>query len=107
MLMVRYYILRCSTGRRRMPNDKVIGVPWATYLEWFAAAWKPGQHIALIGPTGEGKTTHAVGILNMRKWVMAFDPKGGDTTLGKMKLRRITSWPPPRDIEEALAEKKS
>lgn len=89
-----------------MTAEKVIGVPWDTYLKWFSDVWAPGQHVALVGPTGEGKTTHAVGILGLRKWLMALDPKGGDSTLGKMNLRRVPTWPPPRDVEEALAEHK-
>lgn len=87
-------------------TDKVIGVPWDTYLRWFAEVWDPGQHVALIGPTGEGKTTHAVGILGLRKWVLAMDPKGGDSTLAKMRLPRVPDWPPPKQIERDLADGK-
>jgi hypothetical protein len=58
--------------------------------------WRPGVHWALIGPTGQGKSTHAVGILSQRKWVVALDPKGEDETLEASGYHRVTSMPPPR-----------
>lgn len=86
------------------PDQKVVGVPWSTYIRWFADVWKPGEHVALVGPTGEGKTTHAVGILELRRYILALDPKGGDDTLSRMKLRRVPTWPLPRDVERDIAE---
>ncbi len=59
--------------------------------------WKPGQHWALIGPTGEGKSTHAVGILDLRKWVLSLDPKGEDETLEASGYVRVRRMPPPKD----------
>lgn len=59
--------------------------------------WKPGQHWALIGPTGEGKSTHAVGILGLRKWVLSLDPKGEDETLESSGYQRLRTMPPPSD----------
>ena len=58
--------------------------------------WKPGQHWALIGPTGEGKSTFAVGILEGRKWVLSLDPKGEDETLESSGYERVLSMPPPK-----------
>jgi hypothetical protein len=59
--------------------------------------WKPGQHWALIGPTGEGKSTFAVGLLEGRTWVLSLDPKGEDETLESSGYVRSVSMPPPRD----------
>ena len=56
--------------------------------------WQPGQHIASIGPTGEGKTTYNVGLLGVRKFVMALDPKGKDETLSASGYVRVASLPP-------------
>jgi hypothetical protein len=64
--------------------------------------WKPGGHWALIGPTGEGKSTHAVGILEQRKWVLSLDPKGEDETLESSGYVRVKSLPPPSDRLGAL-----
>lgn len=56
-------------------------------------AWEPGQHMALIGTTGDGKTTHAVGILGQRKFVLALDPKGEDETLAQSGYIRVRGLP--------------
>ena len=87
-------------------GKKVVGVSWNIFLEWFKDAWEPGQHIALIGPTGEGKTTLAVGILTQRKWVIALDPKGEDDTLSESGFVRVAKLPLPRRIRNDIAEGK-
>jgi energy-coupling factor transporter ATP-binding protein EcfA2 len=70
--------------------------------------WEPGEHFALVGPTGEGKTTLAVALLGLRKYVLALDPKGEDETLASSGYRRITGLPPahhlPRDVQKDLDE---
>lgn len=70
----------------------VQGMGWDDFLVWFKDAWKPGEHVAFVAPTGEGKTTTAVGILKQRKYVLALDPKGGDSTLKAAGFERITKW---------------
>ena len=91
-------------------QTQVIWLPWDSYLNWLggklrAAAnasgdrlelggpWEPGKHMALIGITGGGKTTHAVGILNLRKFVLALDPKGEDETLAQAGYVRVRDLP--------------
>jgi hypothetical protein len=59
-----------------------------------------------VGPTGEGKTTFAVGILSLRKWIMALDAKGEDSTLAASGFQRITKFPLPRKLRDAVAENK-
>lgn len=70
------------------------------------APWKPGQHMALVGKTREGKSTFAVGILATRKYVLALDPKGEDETLAASGYQRVTGLPPkkklPHEVEKAL-----
>lgn len=61
------------------------------------APWKPGNHWALVGPTGEGKSTFGVGIISQRKWVVSLDPKGEDETLEAAGYVRVRSMPPPAD----------
>jgi hypothetical protein len=84
----------------------VVGVPWEHFRGYFRENWKPGQHVALIGPTGEGKSTFAVGSLQDRKYVLAFDPKGGDDTLAASGYERITRWPPPSRIWNDISDGK-
>lgn len=70
----------------------VEGMAWDDFLAWFREHWQPGEHVAFVAPTGEGKTTTAVGILKQRKYVLALDPKGGDSTLKAAGFERITKW---------------
>lgn len=85
-----------------------VWLDWPDYLAWLGGKlrtthdylgrvvrlgppWAPGEHMAFIGPTGEGKTTHAVGVLGTRKFVLALDPKGEDDTLAASGYVRVTS----------------
>lgn len=65
---------------------------WDEHLEFMRTHWQPGQHIAIVGPTGSGKSTYAVGLLKNRRYVLGFDPKGGDSTLAGSGFERISSW---------------
>jgi hypothetical protein len=98
----------------RTDPEPLDGITWSQFLIALRRgssaprirAWQPGSHVALIGPTGEGKTTFAVGLLKLRKYVLALDPKGGDTTLARSGFTRITSLPPPGWVQDDLAEGK-
>jgi energy-coupling factor transporter ATP-binding protein EcfA2 len=81
---------------RRSYEVSVVGLPWEKFLRYMAWAWKPGAHICLIGPTGEGKTTLAAGLLGLRHWVMALDPKGEDETLTESGFERVGTLPQSR-----------
>lgn len=85
---------------------KIVAVPWNIFLRWMADVWHIGQHIAIVGPTGEGKTTFVKPLLDMRKWCLVLDPKGEDETLEKYGFTRITSFPLPRRIRNDIAEGK-
>lgn len=87
-----------------MPTTpEVEAKPWDEFLQWFAGVWKPGEHLAMIAPTGAGKTTFGVGVMHYcRKFVLAFDPKGGDSTLRGSGWRRLPSWPPPPAVYDEM-----
>lgn len=87
-------------------STRVIAVEWDTFLRWFKDVWQPGQHMALIGPTGEGKTTFAAGVLPLRKYVLALDPKGEDDTLSRSGFERILGWPITSDMRDDIREGK-
>lgn len=92
-------------------HAQVVWLDWEKYLAWLSGrltraetSWgervqlgpplAPGQHAALIGPTGCAKTTHAVGILGTcRKYVLALDPKGEDETLTSSGYIRVRELP--------------
>lgn len=76
---------------------------WDGFLEWFGGVWKPGEHLAVIAPTGAGKSTFTIGVLKQcRRYVLAFDPKGGDTTLRGSGWGRLPTWPPPSKVYEDM-----
>lgn len=80
---------------------------WPEFVKRFGAQWKQGQHMALVGITGCGKTTFASQLLANRRYVLALDPKGGDSSLSTLERRgfqRITQWPPPRQVRQDIAE---
>lgn len=82
----------------------ILGLEWDDFLTYFASQWRQGEHVAIVGPTGCGKTTCAVGITRLRRWVLALDAKGGDSTLQKSGYRRVGEWPLPRSIRRDIAE---
>jgi hypothetical protein len=102
-----------ARGRYVAP-EVVEGITWDQFLVALRRgstrpvirAWQPGDHVALVGPTGEGKTTFAVGLLNLRKYDLALDPKGEDTTLSRSGFVRITRLPPPGWVQDDIAEGK-
>lgn len=72
-----------------------------------APYWAPGQHVALIGRTREGKTNLAVWIMSVRTWKLALDPKGEDDSLSAAAgYIRIKALPPPRRLQNQMAEGK-
>ena len=81
--------------------------------------WRQGEHVAIIGTTGTGKTTIAQPLLECRQYVVALALKKQDETLERFKngvhygmspyrvirkwppdypMKRVIFWPKPKDI---------
>lgn len=76
---------------------QVQGLSWDRFIDLLRDEWEPGEHMSIIAPTGEGKTTVVTSILNDvgRKYELAIDPKGGDSTLAALGWSRIHRIPAP------------
>jgi len=87
-----------------VPVPDIQAKSWDQFLKDFRSEWKPGQHIAIIAPTGQGKTTVLVTLLGLRNFVLGFDPKGGDDTLAKSQYPRLPTWPPASKYYDKMAK---
>lgn len=81
-------------------HEPIPRVPWSEFIA--RIDWRQGEHVALVGPTGRGKTTLALALLPKRDWVVILGTKPKDSTLNGLSGRRgsftrISSWPPPND----------
>jgi hypothetical protein len=89
-----------------VPAPDIVGKSWDAFLDDFKGEWRPGQHVAVIAPTGQGKTTVLVTLLERcRNFVLGFDPKGGDETFAKTGYPRLTQWPPPSRDYDRMAKR--
>lgn len=79
-------------------------VEWDRFLE--GLRWRQGEHVTLLGPTGSGKTTLALELLPLRKWVLVLGTKPKDATLEHLihddGYVRIDRWPPPATVQRVI-----
>lgn len=79
------------------PTTDVLRLPWSEAKE--AIGWRQGEHITIVGPTGQGKTTMALDLLLERAYPLVFATKTKDDTLSKWaRAHRFPisrTWPLP------------
>jgi len=86
------------------PSSQVIAMPWDDFAPWFTERWGQGEHIAVVGPTGSGKTTLQMRLGELRNWAAVLDGKGGDRTLDAAGWQRVTRWPLPLHLKSDIKE---
>jgi hypothetical protein len=52
-----------------------VDISWDAFLHKFRGIWKQGEHVTLYAATGQGKTTLALEILPIRKYMVVFATK--------------------------------
>jgi len=70
-------------------------VEWARFKPYFFRNWQQGEHVSIIGPTGQGKTTLAKEILPRRDYVVVLGTKPKDKNLASFTeqgYKRIQKW---------------
>lgn len=70
-------------------------IPWETAKH--EMDWRQGEHVTIIGPTGQGKTTLALDLMEQRGYPLIIATKPRDTTMERMKRNGWTvsrQWPP-------------
>lgn len=68
-------------------GERAPRVPWDVFYTKFFE-WHPGEHVTMIGPTGQGKTTAMLGILPKRKYRAVLGTKPADDTLDDLVKRK-------------------
>lgn len=77
------------------------------FLTIFGNTWKQGEHVAICGPTGSGKTYSAQDILKLKKRVVVIATKSKDETLDCYRgFKRRDTWPPDWNEKLVLFWKK-
>lgn len=71
-------------------------VPWEQLQRDLTRNWAQGEHIAIVGPTGCGKTTLISRLMPVRSYIVVFVSKVHDSTLRNdfPEFERIEQWPP-------------
>ena len=85
-------------------ETEVEALTWRPFLERQRDHWEPGEHWAVVAPTGEGKTVFTSGLCRTRRYVLGLDQKGGDKTLLQLGWDRIEAWPPSRTDRKEMEE---
>lgn len=85
---------------------QAIHIPRKQFVKMFGEAYRPGQHVTFLGPSGRGKTTLAEQLLrSVRKFhpqitavVLHGKIKGRDSSIDRMSAKSgypiSTKWPP-------------
>jgi len=83
--------------------DQVAYVPWADFRR--RLGWQQGEHVTLIGKTPSGKTTLALQLLPLRRFVAVLATKPRDPLIERLRSQgyKVTrTWPVPAEVYERV-----
>lgn len=86
------------------PRGNVTVMPWTEFAARFAAEHEQGEHVAIVGPTGSGKSVLGLmlcQVIGQRTAsdgrparVVVFATKPRDRTVTALKWPQVREWPP-------------
>lgn len=82
-----------TADRNRKLSREAPRVPWDVFIRGWQ--WGSGEHVALIGPTGQGKTTLLLNLLPKHPYVVVFANKPRDRTMDalvRQGYKRMAKW---------------
>jgi len=83
-------------------NGEIPAVDFASFYEHMV--WNQGEHMAMIGPTGQGKTNLFMLLESLRTYVTIFATKPRDERLdifeSALKYKKLTEWKPKLSTEK-------
>lgn len=66
-------------------KDQIEIMSWDEFLPFIRKNWKQGEHVAMIAPTQQGKSTLAQVIMPIRDYVVVFVTKARDPLMSKLE----------------------
>lgn len=72
-------------------------IPWDVFIRKHFD-WRSGEHVAAVGPTGQGKTTLLLNILPLHPFVVVFATKPRDESMDRLVRTGYTRLPRWRSI---------
>ncbi len=96
------YGSRSEIIRQQPPDESAPAVEWDDFLT-YVLDWRQDQHLAAIGPTGQGKSVAIHGLLDAnRRYVAYLATKIRDPTLDAYitagGYERLQDWPPVKGL---------